>query len=346
MRLDIHRLPAHLHHALLPVYLVAGDEPLQRGEALDLIRAAARARGYGEREVLEQDAQLDWRQLAASGAALSLFCERRLIELRLGSPKIGNEGSAAIAAYLQPPPPDTVLLIAAPRLERTQGAGPKWVQAVERVGCLLQVWPVERGQLGAWLEQRMVGRGLAPEPGAAAWLAERVEGNLLAGAQEVEKLLLLQGPGSVTREQVQAAVSDGARYSVFDLGDSAVDGQAARSLRILRSLRGEGTASALALWALAKEVRLLAGLAAQAWEPGAVAQLLASRRDLRERRRPAYARALRRLAARDWQRLLVLCALVDRAIKGEDSADPWVLLEQLALGIARPPALDTPSRCP
>jgi DNA polymerase-3 subunit delta len=192
----------------------------------------------------------------------------------------------------------------------------------------------------------MRGRGLVPEPGAAAWLAERVEGNLLAGAQEVEKLLLLQGPGPVTLDQVQAAVSDSARYSVFDLGDSAVDGQAGRSLRILRTLRAEGTASALALWALSKEVRLLAGLASQAREAGLVTQLLAGRRDLRERRRPAYARALQRLPAQGWRRLLILCARADRAIKGEDRADPWVLLEQLALRMAQPTVLRAPGDDP
>ena len=333
MRLDLHKLPLHLKQPLLPVYLVAGDEPLQHGEALDLIRAAARAQGYTEREVLEHDARFAWQRLAASADTRSLFGDRRLIELRLASAKIGNEGSAAIAAYLQRPPPDTVLLLVSPKLERAQG-GPKWVQLVEQRGALLPIWPVDRGQLVGWLEQRLRSRGLQAEPGVAAWLAERLEGNLLASAQEVEKLLLLQGPGPLSLEQTLEAVSDSAHYSVFDLADSAVDGQAARCVRILRALRGEGTANALVLWALIKEVRLLAGLAFQVQGGTPAPQAIAARREIRERRRSSYARALGRLPGQRWRQLLIQCAHLDQAVKGLDSADPWVLLERLVLKMA------------
>jgi len=262
MRLGIHQLGSHLKQPLLPVYLISGDEPLQRGEALDAIRAAARGQGHSERELLEHDAHFDWNLLAAMADNLSLFGDRRLIELRLGSNKIGAEGSKALLQYLQRPPQDTVLLIIAPRLERSQ-SGAKWVKQIESLGALVSVWPVERGQLPGWLEKRMLSRGLLPGPGVAEWLADRVEGNLLAAAQELEKLRLLQEPGPVDLEQMMAAAADSARYTVFDLADSALQGRAARCVRILHTLKSEGAPEPLALWALLKETRLLAGLAGE-----------------------------------------------------------------------------------
>lgn len=338
MRLNIHQLQSHLQRPLRPVYLVAGDEPLQRGEALDRLRAAAKAQGYSEREVLEHDAHFDWARLAITADSLSLFGDQRIIELRLGSAKIGAEGGKALLAYMERPPEESVLLILSPKLDRGQLAS-KWVQSVERSGALLTVWPVERNRLPGWLEQRMRGRGLQPEPGVADWLAERVEGNLLAGAQEVEKLLLLQGPGALSLEQMMAAASDSARYSVFDLADSALAGNAARCLRVLHTLQGEGTPEPLALWALTKEIRLLAGVAAQVVDGRAPAGALAARREIRNNRRPLYGKALARLSPAGWHRLLTLCAGADRAIKGQERADPWLLLEDIALGICGVPPL-------
>lgn len=338
MRLNIHQLQSHLQRPLLPVYLVAGDEPLQRGEVLDRLRATARAQGHSEREVLEHDAHFDWAQLATMADSLSLFGDRRIIELRLGSAKIGAEGSKALVAYCERPPDDTVLLILSPKLDRGQLAS-KWVKSVEQRGALLTVWPVERNQLPGWLEQRLQSRGLQPQPGVAEWLAERVEGNLLAGAQEVEKLLLLQEPGPLSLEQMMAAASDSARYSVFDLADSALAGNAARCLRVLHTLRGEGTPEPLALWALTKEIRLLAGLAAEVGSGRALPQALAARREIWSNRRPLYGKALKRISPAGWRRLLRLCAGADRAIKGEEKADPWLLFEDIALGICGVPPL-------
>jgi DNA polymerase-3 subunit delta len=332
MRLAVHQLDAHSAQPLRPIYLVAGDEPLQRGEALDRLRTAAREQGYTERQVLEQDTQFDWRQLQALGANLSLFGDRRLIELRLTSAKIGNDGSEALTRYAQDPPQDDTLLIMAPKLERSQ-LGSRWVKAIEAAGVLIQVWPLDRGQLPDWLQQRMRVRGLRPAAGTAAWLAERVEGNLLAGAQEVEKLLLLQGPGPVDLEQMMAAVADSARFTVFDLAETALAGDAARCMRMLRVLRAEGTPEPIALWALSKEVRLLAGIAAEASSGKPLAQALTERREIWDKRRPLYGRAVKRLPVAGWRRLLLLCGRADRSIKGEDRADPWLLLEDIALGM-------------
>lgn len=332
MRLNIHQLESHLNRPLLPVYLVTGDEPLQRGEALDQLRQAARAQGHTERDVLEHAAHFDWSQLAGMADNLSLFGDKRLIELRLGSSKIGSDGSKALIAYAKRPPEDTVLLIIGPKLDRNQ-LSTKWVKALDQVGALLTVWPIEQNQLPGWLELRMKTRGLLPAPGVAAWLAERVEGNLLAAAQEVEKLLLLQGPGPLDMAQLQAAVSDSARYTVFDLADSALLGDAARCIRILQTLKGEGAPDVLALWALTKETRLLAGLAGEIRDGRSASQAIAARREIWDKRRPLYNQALKRQPVSGWRRLLSLCARADRAVKGKDTVDPWLLLEDIALGM-------------
>ncbi len=343
MRLNANQLLPQLHKPLAPVFLVSGDEPLQRGEALDAIRRAAREQGYTERELLEVGANFAWGQLAVLADNLSLFGDKRTIELRLNSPKIGNEGGKALQGYLERPPEDTVLLITSPRLERTQ-YGSKWVKAIERHGVLVNVWPMDHKQLPGWLTQRMRSQGLHPAEGVADWLAERVEGNLLAAVQELEKLLLLQGPGPLSLEQMMAAASDSARYTVFDLADAALAGDRVRAVRITRGLRAEGSPEPLVLWALSKEVRLLAGLAGDLDGSRSPAQLLAARRDIMDRRRPLYTRAIKHRSPVGWRRLLACCAETDRAIKGEAKADPWLQLEGLALGLcgARLPHLDRP----
>lgn len=340
MRLDFNKLSSHFKQPLLPVYLITGDEPLQCGEASDLIRATARKQGYTEREILDVDNHFNWQQLAACRDTRSLFGDRRLIELRLSSSKIGNDGSAAVVAWCERPPADTILLIASPKLDRAQ-AGPKWVQIIEQKGGVLAIWPIEKQQLADWLEQRLKARGLIPEAGVAAWLAERVEGNLLAGVQEIEKLLLLQNVGPLTLDQTIAAASDSARYNVFELADACVDGDASRGVRILRNLRDDGTANVLVLWALVKEIRLLTNLSFQAQHGAQVMQLIASRREIRERRRSSYMKALKRISTRNWQQLLLQCTQADLSIKGQIKDDPWLLLEQIVLGISGVVVLST-----
>jgi DNA polymerase-3 subunit delta len=336
VRLTFHQLRGHLRQPLLPVYLISGDEPLQHGEALDAVRRAAREQGHLEREVLEHDSHFDWDRLAALADNLSLFGDRRLIELRLGSSKIGAEGSKAVVNYLERPPQDTVLLIIAPKLERGQSSA-KWVQSIDTAGALINIWPVDKDQLPGWLEQRMRSRGLHPGPGAAQWLAERVEGNLLAAVQELEKLLLLQEPGPVDQEQMAAVVADSARYTVFDLADSALEGRAERCSRVMSVLRAEDAPLPLILWALLRETRLLAGIAGEVAGGRPLSQAIGARREIWEKRRQLYSQASRRLRPQDWRRLLQRCAEADRCIKGRGLDDPWQVLEEIALGIAGAP---------
>jgi DNA polymerase-3 subunit delta len=270
MRLNSHQLPAQLRQSLPPVIMVSGDEPLQKGEALDAVRLAARQQEFTEREIIDVGNPFDWSELAAVADNLSLFGDKRLIELRLSSAKIGNDGGKAIQHYIERPPEDTCLLITCPRLERAQNQS-KWVKAIEQQGILVTVWPLEHKQLPGWLQQRMNALGLKAEPGAAQWLAERVEGNLLAAVQELEKLMLLQGPGPLSLEQMMASASDSARYTVFDLADAALAGEPARTVRIIRTLQAEGSPQPLVLWALSKEIRLLAEAATEARHGGQAA---------------------------------------------------------------------------
>ncbi|KAA6187823.1 DNA polymerase III subunit delta [Thiohalocapsa marina] len=331
--------PAQLEQALTqglaPVYLLFGDEPLQLGEAADAIRRAARDRGFSERTRLEHGQQFDWSSLAAEAGALSLFAERRLIELRISGDGVGREGSDALRRYCERVSDDVLLLILAPGLD-WKTLKSKWAEALERVGVIVQVRLLQGQQLHQWLRARLQAAGFQPTPEAVALLAERVEGHLLAGAQEIEKLRLLCQPGPLDAESLLAAVTDSARYSLFDLTDAALAGDRVRADRVLRGLATEGTAEPLVLWVLAREIRKLA----------AVAFALAQRQDLApvlrahqvfDSRRQAVITAARRYPLPHLWSLLERCAEADLAIKGQHPADPWTLLTGIAEGLAAAP---------
>ncbi len=326
------QLPRQLEQGLAPVYAVSGDEPLQREEAADAVRAAARAAGCGTREILEADGRFDWDLLAAQGESLSLFAEKKLVDLRLPGGKPGRAGAEALTTWCRNPPPDVVLLVTLPKLERGQ-RNAKWVKAIDEAGVLVQVWPVEAARLPAWIEGRMRRAGLEPEPGVARLLAERTEGNLLAARQEIEKLRLLQGGGPVALETVRRAIADSARFDVFDLMDAALEGRATRGLRILSGLRAEGTAPAVVLWALAREVRILAGLADAVARGTPLAQALADA-GVWKNRRKRVADGVKRVAPTRWRALLVQCEAADAMIKGAQPGDPWLQMEQILLVVA------------
>ncbi|HEX5339591.1 MAG TPA: DNA polymerase III subunit delta [Gammaproteobacteria bacterium] len=324
MKLAPERLAGQLKTRLAPVYLIAGEEPLQRDEAADAVRAAARAQGYTEREVFEADRVFDWNLLRNAGASLSLFASRRVLDVRLASAKPGDEGAETLTAYAADPAPDTILLVTCGKLERGGGA---WAAALEQAGVMVQVWPVDARQLPAWLESRLRSRGLIPDADAVALLAERVEGNLLAAVQEVEKLLLLRGPGPVDAEAIRDASSDSARFDPFKLADAALAGERARTVRILAGLRQEGTEPPAIIGALTYALRELANLAWQI-EAGSSTQQALGR--VWQQRRPLYQQALKRGTAHDWQRLLARAARVDRISKGQLRGQPWDELLHLA----------------
>lgn len=332
MRLRPEQLAAHAAKPLLPIYLVSGDEPLQLNEAVDALRGAARAQGYSEREVLQVEAGFDWGTLAAAGSNLSLFAERKIIELRLPSGKPGDAGAKALTAYAAEPSPDNLLLISCGKLEKQQ-QNSKWFKALEDAGAVVQVWPVEPRALPGWIRQRLQARGLQPTPEAAQLLAERVEGNMLAAAQEVEKLALLYGSGALDVEQVRTAVADSARYDVFELADAALGGDGARCARIVEGLRGEGEEPVLILWALVREVRALALIAA-GQAAGTPLETLFQQQRVWDKRKPLYQAALKRHNLRRWRTLLRRAARLDRVCKGAEPGNPWDELLQFSLLMA------------
>jgi DNA polymerase-3 subunit delta len=329
MQIRPDQLDRHLAKQLAPVYLIGGEEPLFVQESLDAVRAAARAAGCTERVVLEVESGFDWGRLGDVAVNLSLFGDRRLIELRLPTGKPGVPGAKAISAYCDSPSPDAVLLISAGSLDASQRKS-AWVAAVERAGVFVYGWPLPLQQLPGWVERRLRHTGLAAPADAVALLAERSEGNLLAAAQEIEKLRLLFGEGSLTFDQVAAAVADSARYTIYDLAEAALEGQVGRSTRILRGLREEGVDPTLVLWSLARDLRVLAELAA-----GAPAGEVFARERVFKQRQVKLQRAARAAPAAAWQTLLVRAARADRVIKGIAAGRPWDELIQLAVSFAK-----------
>ena len=329
MRLKPEQVTDHLAKGLKPVYVVAGDEPLLVAETADAIRAAARQAGYGERLVFNVEPGFDWSGLREASQSLSLFAERRLIELRLPTGKPGDAGGKALSEYAAQAPEDNLLLVTLGRMDSAIKRS-RWLGALEQAGVLVQVWPVDVNRLPAWVRNRMRQRGLEPTAEAVQLLVERVEGNLLAAAQEIDKLAL-NGAGPGDAEAVLEVVADSARFDVFDLAEAALDGDSRRVARILDELRATGTEPTLVLWALAREARTLTALGearARRQPPQAVYRQY----KVWEKRIPLYQKALPRYKPGQWRRLLSAAAGTDRTIKGLRPGNAWD--ELLKLGLA------------
>ena len=331
MRVYPDRLHEHLAKGLAAAYLVSGDEPLQLGECCDLIRQTARQAGHTTREVLEAGAGFDWHQLAAEASAFSLFAEKKVIDLRIPGGKPGTDGSRALSAYCDDPPPDTLLLLTLPRLDRQQ-QNSKWFKALDRLGVVVQVWPIEPARLPRWIEQRLTQAGIRPSREAVRLLADRVEGNLLAARQEIDKLLLLHGQGPLDAEQLASAVADSARYDVFELVDTTLRGDASRIIHILDGLRSEGIAPPVVLWALHREINKLAGISADVAK-GLSAEHAIDRAGVFSKRTAMVRQGLTNLRTAQWLALLDRCQQADAAIKGVGGREPWILLEEIALAM-------------
>lgn len=318
---------------LAPVYLIAGPELLRVLEAADAVRARARAEGIGEREVFDADGRdFDWAQLASSFNAPSLFSSRRLIELRLPTGKPGKEGAQVISDFCAQPPADVVLLITAGEWSRAHQG--KWADAVARAGVLSVAWAIKPHELADWIERRLRGKGLRAEPAAVQRLVERVEGNLLAAAQEVDKLALLADGQVLDVARMEALVADAARYDVFRLSEAAFSGQPQAVLRMLAGLRAEGEAVAALMPILIRELLLAAGLARVNAAGGNLAAEMKSR-GIWESRQAPFRRALQRHPdPRRWERFVAEASQVDRMAKGRAEGDPWRALERLMAALA------------
>ncbi|WP_312763036.1 DNA polymerase III subunit delta [Stutzerimonas balearica] len=336
MKLSPAQLAKHLQGSLAPIYVVCGDEHLLCQEACDAIRQATRGQGFSERQVFNVETGFDWGQLIEAGASLSLFAEKRLIELRIPNGKPGDKGAAALLDYLARPAEDTVLLISLPKLDgSTQKT--KWAKALidGKDVQFVQIWPVDAAQLPQWIRQRLAQAGLAADQEAVEMIAARVEGNLLAAAQEIEKLKLLAEGGQINAETVQAAVADSARYDVFGLIDACLHGHASHALHMLEGLRGEGIEPPVILWALARELRLLAGIAQQYAQGLPLEKAFAQARPpVWDKRRPLVSKALQRHSAQRWNQLLMDAQRIDAQIKGQAEGNPWTGLADLCLQLA------------
>ncbi|HSC84311.1 MAG TPA: DNA polymerase III subunit delta [Pseudomonas sp.] len=333
MKLNPAQLGKHLQGKLAPVYVISGDEALLCQEAADAIRAATRDQGFSEREVFHAEANFDWGLLYEAGASLSLFAEKRVIELRIANGKPGDKGTAAILEYLERPPEDTLLLISLPKLDgSTQKT--KWAKALidGPHSQFLQIWPVDAGQLPQWIRQRLAQAGLSASQEAVELIAARVEGNLLAAAQEIEKLKLLAEGNQIDASTVQAAVADSARYDVFGLIDAVLGGEGAHALRMLEGLRGEGVEVLFILVMLARELRQLAGIAQQVNQGTPLDKAFAAARPpVWDKRKPLVSKALQRHSAARWNQLLIDAQRIDAQVKGQAPGDPWSSLARLAL---------------
>ena len=342
MQLRAEALEDHLAKSLAPLYVITSDEHLLALEAADKIRAQARSQGFTEREVLVADRYFDWSSLLAVSQSMSLFGDRKLIELRLPTGKPGKEGGQALQQFAalsagNPAAQDTLTLISLPKLDwATQKS--VWATALQQAAVFIDIPLVERAQLANWIGQRLTAQGQSAEKIALDFMVERVEGNLLAAHQEIRKLGLLYPEGRLSAEQIQDAVLNVARYDVFKLSEAMLAGDVARLTRMLNGLKGEGEALPLILWAMAEEVRILLKLKLGTDEGRPLAMLLKEYRIWGPRER-LVGPALASLSIRILQNALADAGQIDRMIKGlrakRFAGDAWDALLQLGLQIAR-----------
>jgi DNA polymerase III subunit delta len=369
MQLRLDALEPHLARGLLGLYVVYGDEHLLAQEACDRIRAAARAAGYTDRSVFTVERSFDWSSLLGASQSMSLFGDRQLVELRIPSGKPGKEGAEALKTLAASANPDVLMLVTLPRLDAaTQKSA--WFTALADSGVALKIDPVERAQLPNWIGQRLAQQGQRVAPGddgrrALQFVSERVEGNLLAAHQEIQKLGLLYPQGVLSFEQIHDAVLNVARYDVFKLNEAMLTGDVARLARMLDGLRGEGEASVLVLWAVVEEIRTLLRIKRGVAAGKPLAMLLRENRVWGPRER-LIGPALSRLTDAALERGLTLAARLDRQVKGLSAQargewrnalppDAWDGLFELAMTVAaprdagvsaRPAAGATPGRTP
>ncbi|MCX4026007.1 DNA polymerase III subunit delta [Endozoicomonas sp. SM1973] len=331
MKIRIDQLPSHLK-PLKPIYLIASDEPLQQIEAVDQVRAAARNQGFTERELFHAETSFDWDLLLESANALSLFADRKLIELRIPNGKPGEKGNKALEAYCQNPSPDNILLVITPKLDGAIQRS-KWFKKLDQLGIFLPIWPVEPSRLPNWLKQRFQQAGLSASPEAIELLTDRIEGNLLAASQEIEKLKLLAIDGKVTATHITDSVSDSARYDVFGLVDAALQGDIRHCLRIISGLKAEASETTLILWALTREVRNLSEFSYLVHQGNSVDQVCKQLK-IWPKRKPLIQQAARRHREKDFRSMLQHAAEIDTAIKGLIKENVWDELTQLTLKLA------------
>lgn len=334
MKLAYPQLTQHLAKTLAPIYLVSSDELLLIQEAVDAIRTAAKKAGYDERVSTTAEAKNDWAKLLYTDThSLSLFSTKKIIELNLTTIKLNSTNGKVFEEYANKLLADTILIISTTkldaRIEKTT-----WYKAIEKVGIVMPIWPISADQLPQWVMQRAKKSHLQLTPQAAERLASLVEGNLLAASQEIEKLSLLYPNQTLDHHAIENAVIDNARFDIFNLADSALIGDSLRCIRILKNLNEEGIEPTLILWALTREIRVLADMQSQLQQGGSLSSLFAKAR-IWEKRQAGFRAFLQRFQARHCWDLLIHAAKIDRTIKGMEIGNVWDELECLVLQMTR-----------
>ena len=335
MKIKAESLSRALSKEQHPLYWITGDEPLLVQEAADTVRKSCRKHGFEEREIFYGDRSFSWEQFSQSMGNLSLFAARRIIELRLESPKLDDTGKKVLGAYLEAPSPDHVVLITSPRIEGSV-FNTKWFKAIEQHSGIVQIWPLNRSSLGPWLEQRLAREGIQPDAEALSLLIDRIEGNLLAAMQEIEKLKLLAGvePGAKVKldaKTVMQAVADNSRFNAFQMIDAALAGDAARAQRILRGLQAEGIFPLPILGAITRELRILLPMIERRNDGHPISGIIQAGRVIFHRKKVVGA-ALERLQTGEIWRMLEHARLIDQSIKGMNNAATW---DELSLMLLR-----------
>jgi DNA polymerase III subunit delta len=335
LKVPFRQLDSHLNRSLAKVYLVAGDEPLLVDEALEQVRAAAMRAGFSSRELHTADRSFKWVDLLAGADNLSLFATRKIVEIRLATPKPGDDGSETIAALCEREDPDTLVIVAVGE-KLGQASRSTWVKAIEQHGAVVEIWPIERGELPRWIQQRATGLKLKLTPAAAQSLAERVEGNLLAADQEIKRLALTAAGREIDEAEVLEFVANNSRFDVFALADAVLAGETGRTFRILSGLRAEGVHPVQISWVLNRDISLLSRLE-YAVRHGDNLEGALLRSGVWQRRQPLVKKALSKFKAPRLKALLAEAARVDAALKGVFPAEPWTTLTDLLVALLRPP---------
>jgi DNA polymerase-3 subunit delta len=334
VRFSLPAFEKKLATGLRGAYLIAGAEPLLVMEAADAVRRAARVHGFTEREVIDVEARYDWNDFRQRASAMGLFCQRQFFDLRMPSGKPGVEGSKALEEFCAAAPRDTLLLVTCGDWSRKHETA--WFKAVQDLGEAIVFWPLRSDELPGWIEERMRSRGLAPTRDAVEYLALRVEGNLLAAAQEIDKLQLLHTGGALGLDAMQNLIADHARYDVFGLVDAIIAGDLLRVTRMVRGMAAEGEAiPPLLAWVAGLVQQLSRLLAAQGSGPAALSSAMGAER-IWPNKQAAFKRALSRQSADALEKAILRSARVDRMSKGRERGDAWREFERLCLGLADP----------
>ncbi|HEY7985811.1 MAG TPA: DNA polymerase III subunit delta [Methylophilaceae bacterium] len=332
MRLAAEQLAQHLESPLRALYVVHGDEPLGLMEATDAIRASARKNGYSERESYTVERGFNWQRLQANSQSLSLFSTLKIIEIHIPSGKPGTEGSKALQAYVSDLPPDTLTLITLPRIEKKeQGV---WYQKLEQAAMMVAVESVEIDRLPAWIGRRLSAQGQQGDTETLEFIANQVEGNLLAAHQEIQKLGLLFPQGRLSIEEVRDAVLNVSRFDAFQLGDAMLAGDASRTAKVLDGLQAEGVQAVallgLLIWLLRGALKVKTAQAQGADLASAFGQA-----KIWGERQNVMRQALNRLSLKQLQATLLKAAEIDKINKGLEYGSSWLELSRLCLGVAK-----------